>query len=290
VPANGSYLGAWVNPSGQKAGQAPGGPAAYIAGQLSGFGAAVGHRPALVHVYTAFARPVPVKALQAVSAAGATPLLDWNCTDTAQVASGADDAHITAYARSLKAYGSPVLLRWFWEMNLPIRKDLTCLGSGGPSTYVAAWRHIWTLFQQVGVPNVAFVWCPGISAGVASMAPFYPGASYVDWIGVDGYVVRGAGAGAFTRLFGPWYAAYAGQGKPLMLAETGAMAGQQAPYLQDIGATWPAQYPAMKALVYYDAPGPRGDWSLDAAGQQAYGALADSAYFSVPGDQAAPAA
>ena len=217
--------------------------------------------------------------MQEIVDQGSIPLVSWGCAPTAAVDSGQYDQLITSYAMALKSFGHPVLLRWFWEMNLTVAKDVACIGSNGPAGFVSAWIHIWNIFHQVGATNVSFVWCPGISGGVAESAQYFPGAAYVDWIGVDGYDRKGEGAGGFAQIFGAWYSAYAGYGRPLMIGETGAIATDQAAYLQGIGSALPSQFPDIKALVYFDAPGPADLWVLTPDGLQAYRQLASSSYF-----------
>ena len=147
-------------------------------------------------------------------------------------------------------------------MNLQaITKNAACLGSGGAPGFVAAWQHIWNIFQQVGASNVALVWCPGVSSGLTRMEPFFPGASYVDWIGADGYDRQSTGAAAFSQVFGPWYGAYASYAKPMMIGETGAMPADQAAYIQGMAAQLPTSYPEIKALIYFDARLPAGPGS-----------------------------
>jgi beta-mannanase len=205
------------------------------------------------------------------------PLIAWGCASTAAITSGQYDSVISNFAAGLKSFGHPVFLRWFWEMNLPTTKAVTCLGSGGSSGFIAAWRHVWGIFHRVGATNVAFVWCPSLSRQ-NNLVGFFPGATYVDWIGVDGY--DHSTTGTFASLFGSWYSAFAGYGKPLMVAETGAMAAQQAQYLQSILSEVPASFPDLKALVYFDAKGTLGVWVLAGAGVSAFHQLATSSYFS----------
>ncbi len=273
VPVGHAYLGAWVNPEGQH----QGGGSQEMA-QLSTFQAAVGRNVSILHIYAGFHQPAPVPQLDGITANGSLPMLDWGCAPPAQVVSGQDDALIAAYAQALKHFGHPVLLRWFWEMNLRAtarRCQLT-----DPATFVAAWQHVWTIFHQQGATNVAFVWCPGISAGLASMAPLYPGDAYVDWIGVDGYDRGQPGATAFSTIFGAWYAEWAGHGRPLMIGETGAPPAQQAAYLGAVAQELPSQYPDIRAFVYFNAPGPAGQWQLSGPGLTAFAQLASDPYFS----------
>ena len=160
-------------------------------------------------------------------------------------------------------------------------KAKPCIGSAGPSGYVAAWQHIYTLFHQVGATNVAFVWCPGLSAGLENMPSYYPGENYVDWIGIDGYLKDQNGASSFGELFHSWYAKFVADGKPLIVVETGAPPDEQAAYFNDIGQSVPAQFPSLKAILYFDAAGNNGDWALTPAGLSAFAQLLANPYFSI---------
>ncbi len=269
VPSGHAYLGAWVHPV------APGsGGSAFAVEQddLPSLEAATGRPLAILHIYAPWSQPAPVADLTAVVAGGSIPLLDWGCGPSGPaVASGADDQQITAYAQALKAWGKPVFLRWCWEMNLVAAHSQL----GGPAVFVAAWTHIWNLFQQEGATNVSFVWCPALSG--VDPAPYYPGDRYVNWIGIDGY--DRSGSSTFTSLFSGFYQQWAGHGLPMMVAETGSTGSNQAAYIASIGTGMPA-LPGFKAIVYFDATGPAADWQLVGAGLTAFGQLAQDPYFN----------
>jgi beta-mannanase len=209
------------------------------------------------------------------------------------VAAGTYDATIAAQAKALKAYGYPVLLRWFWEMNLPtISTNPTCLG---PSTtaaanYVAAYRHIVTIFRQVGGTNVAFVWAPSAAVHAPSAVAFYPGSAYVDWIGFDLYDRPNRPLG-FAPTFAPTYATYASYGKPMAITETGAVGGAvgvgggsptQGQWLNQIATSLPADFPAVHAVVYVDAVDLY-DYTLNGSGLSQFTTMGSSIYFSPMG-------
>lgn len=275
VPASGAYLGAWVNPAHTRA--STGDVAQVEMSQLRTVSSALGRPLGILHAYASWSAPAPISALTAISDTGAVPLLDWGCHSTASINSGQEDSTITAYADALKAYAKPVFLRWFWEMNLTnIAKNRACLGSGGAAGFVTAWQHIHRLFQQAGATNVAFVWCPG-NGNVNRIAAYYPGDNSVDWIGVDAYAYRGQD---FSTLFARFYDRFASHGKPIMVAETGALGADQPAYLASILASAPSDFPQIKALVYFDAPGPRGNWSFTTSGLAEFAQLARNSYFS----------
>jgi hypothetical protein len=131
-----------------------------------------------------------------------------------EIISGRDDAWITEQARAMAAYRRPVFLRLMPEMNGWWYQGY----SGHPAGFIAAWRHVHTLFQRAGAANVIWVWCPNL--GPSEWNSYYPGDQYVDVIGVDGFNNPDKEAPrTFAGMFGPFLAHFAGR-KPLMIAET----------------------------------------------------------------------
>ena len=267
---------------------------------MPAFTSLIGTHVQILHVYSEFSSPLPMPTLDSIESYGAAPMLDWSCSDVDDITGGKDDALITKYADGLRTFGKPLFLRWYWEMNLNDQTHKKCGGSGDPTQYIAAWRHIWTVFHDQHVTNVAFVWCP---SGLSSTTPdsdYYPGDSYVDWIGVDHYDVHGGastGPAAVTALFGDFYQQWSQHGKPLMIGETGAQPADQAGFLDGLRTTLPATYPDFKALVYFDSPGQvgkatkvtkaqqagkavKGPYNLQGSGVAAFTALAKDPYFS----------
>ena len=56
---------------------------------------------------------------------------------------------------------------------------------------MGAWRHIVTLFRQEGAENVTWLWTlEADQPGTGPIASWWPGASYVTWVGIDGYYYR----------------------------------------------------------------------------------------------------
>lgn len=234
-PGQGAYRGAFVNPS--KVGRAE-------PQDLGSFEASVGPL-AIVHWFVRWpadkkqekAQPATIDGqLEAIAHYQAIPLLDWDGCGPgttgvspldADIASGQYDPYVYDFAEKLAAFGKPVFLRWFWEMNLGGHQD--CAGGQDLATnetnYKAAWTRIWEIFHgqlepkgdpPVNAPNVAFVWCPDASG--SDFDAWYPGSSYVDWIGGDGFTTTEQ----FTQVFGSWYTWASTEDKPLMIGATGA--------------------------------------------------------------------
>jgi len=231
---------------------------------------------------------------------GRSSLVTWGTVPTSEVNAGTHDAAITARADAVAAFGSPLLVRWFAEMDGTYNAGKT----GSPAAYVAAWRRIHGIFAQRGTTNVAWVWCPtawGFTTGDAQQ--YYPGDAYVDWVCADGYNWApgrpDASWTSFRDVFASFYAWGSATGKPLMVGETGTeerAPGEKAQWITDMGAALKADYPRIKALVYFDAlraePDGTFDWRYDTSpsSAQATRTLAQDPYFlglddgSVPGD------
>ena len=89
--------------------------------------------------------------------------------------------------------------------------------------WVAAWRHIVNVFRQQGADDVTWLWTVNIIAernGVPSPTAWWPGSSYVTWVGIDGYYFRRSWI--FASLFGPTIKAVRGLTiAPVLISETG---------------------------------------------------------------------
>jgi hypothetical protein len=330
APKYGAYLGAWVNPGSTpfreeedigdfeheiSRAQAP--PAAF-------------RRLALHLHYYDFAIPedgqyvpsFPDRAMLQDAVYGRTPVVTWDCgavlgVTNAAIAAGDWDAVIDATAAAVKAYAKPIMLRWYWEMNLSPDANVAqdCMGTtvypypaSAAAEFVAAWRHIYRRFQRLGVDNVAWVWNPdGVRRLHPDAGPFFPGSAYVDWIGFDGY--DQLGLYDFGKLFSSFYNEFAtdfatnfpGQApRPLLVGETGECTGKspdgkdlQSKYLRSVqmeikGEPNPRHYwfPQVKGIDYYDANGgykcPNGGlaWRLSRAARAQFGRMAYDPFFA----------
>lgn len=214
--------------------------------------------PAIYNRYTHPDGSVSPTLADVASIPGTTPMVSWNLPlADGTVASGSRDAYLRAQAGAVKKFGKPVFIRLDWEMNASWYPQWNA-PKVPPSAYVAAWRHVYDIFQSAGAANAAFVWCvntwPG--PGGTDVSAWYPGDAYVDWVGVDGYpqsaptnyLMNGPDGLDALATFA------AGHSKPLMLAEWAPQLPQPdtaAPV--DLILDWAAAHPAtVKALVYFD--------------------------------------
>lgn len=120
-------------------------------------------------------------------------MISWNPDGQVirAITTGSQDAYITEYAQTAKAYGRVVYLRFAAEMNGEWN-SYSAAGGGPPAfVFVTAWRRLIGIFRAVGAHNVKFIWCPNETdypdlAG-NHLEDYWPGASWVDILGFDGY-------------------------------------------------------------------------------------------------------
>lgn len=220
--------------------------------------------------------------------AGRIPLISWNGRDvtTREIARGAHDPMIRQRARSTKALGRAVMIRWFWEMDGRKKAEF----AGEPEDYVAAWKHIVGIFRAEGADNVRWVWCPNASAfNDGEAQEFYPGDDFVDWICADGYNWAPGRAGdeweSFKDIFGGFYAWAALHGKPIMVGEFGVQErnpGDKARWITEAREVIKTDFPLLRAIVYFSSNADY-DWRLTTSDSAlgAFRQMAHDPYFNL---------
>jgi hypothetical protein len=214
-----------------------------------------------------------------------TLMIAWGGTRYADIIGGKSDRLIAAAGRQMARRNRPTLLRWGWDMN----RDFYAWG--GPSNgrtaagYVKSWQRVHRIFADEGADRVSWVWSPNWNshpdAAWNTIAHYYPGDAYVDWVGVSGY----ADTETPADMYDPVYQAYAGK-KPIMLTEVGVMDhGGRTKADWIIGfAEWVKSRPGIGAVVWFDTdthPGSTEKWRIDSNKQAlaAYRAMADDPAF-----------
>jgi mannan endo-1,4-beta-mannosidase len=210
----GSYIGLYAH----------GAPDSYAG--VEAFMTATGVKPDVVVYYSGWLEPFQVGFATTVTNDGAVPLVQMNPTHVsiAAIAAGRYDSYLSAYAEAVRAYHHPVILSFGHEMN-------GYWYSWGythtpPVVFVAAWRHIVTLFRSLRVQNVTWLWTINAfhwqtQSSAPSPGPWWPGNSYVNWIGIDGYFTDSSSV--FASVFGPTIVyVRALTHDPILIAETSA--------------------------------------------------------------------
>jgi hypothetical protein len=192
------------------------------------FAKAAGKRPNLIGYYSGWRQAFERSFAQTVHRHNAVTILQWDPTGASisGVATGHYDPYLRTFADSVRNFGQPVVIGFGHEMNA----DWYSWGYRHvpAPTFVAAWRHIVTLFREQGADNVTWLWTINADRpGTGPIKSWWPGASYVDWIGIDGYYVRPSDD--FATVFGGTIGhVRTFTHKPVLLSETavGPAAGQ----------------------------------------------------------------
>ena len=210
-----SYLGVYAD----------GTPSSYDG--VSAFTNATGARPDVLMYYSGWFEPFQAGFAATAARNGAVPLVQMDPTGVSLAAIAHDqyDGYLSDYAEAVRAYGHPVILSFGPEMN----GSWYAWGytNTSPKVFVAAWRHIVTVFRALGAHNVTWLWTVNIinntqRGSIPSPAPWWPGSSYVTWVGIDGYYLKADWQ--FAPLFGPTISVvHSLTDDPILIAETGAV-------------------------------------------------------------------
>ena len=247
-----SYLGVYV----------PGVPTSDAG--LAAFGSKTGTRPNVAVYYSGWLEPFQSTFATELSTRGAVPLVQMDPTGIglAAITHGRYNKYLASYAQAVRGFDRPVIISFGHEMN----GDWYSWANGrtSPRDFVAAWRHIVRVFRSQGAYNVTWLWTINSLAGgpgqVAGPQAWWPGASYVTWVGIDGYYYYPAES--FTTLFGTTISAIRRfTGDPVLITETGiSPAADKAAKIPELFAG--ARSAGILGLVYFDAKRNQ-DWRLD---------------------------
>ena len=212
-----SYLGVYET----------GAPPAYH--PVTTFASAAASKPNLVGYFSGWAEPFQSSWARQLNRQGQVPYvqIDPTYASVAQIADGVYDRYLRSYADSVRDFRHPVVIGFGLEMNAPWYP--WGYGRVPAATFVAAWRHIVTLFRSTGADNVTWLWTINADQkGTGPIKDWWPGAQYVSWVGIDGFYYRPADS--FKRIFGRTIAQVhaVAPGKSVLIAETavGPAAGQ----------------------------------------------------------------
>jgi beta-mannanase len=170
--------------------------------QLQSFESTVGRQVGIADYYDDFASPnFNAAAATAIANQGMTPMLAWEAMDgtladpvnqqaytLASIIDGSHDPLLTTWAREIKAWGRPFMLRFAPEMNGNWNPWSEGVNGNTSGQYVQAWRHAHDLFVAAGATNVQWIWNENVDYdGSTPLLGLYPGDAYVDMVGIDGY-------------------------------------------------------------------------------------------------------
>jgi mannan endo-1,4-beta-mannosidase len=248
----GSYIGVFQ----------PGAPESYAG--ITAFTKATGVNPRVVSYYSGWMEPFQTSFAAEAARHGALALVQIDPTNIslAAIASGQYDDYLRTYADSVRSFGHRVILGFGHEMNGP------WYSWGWTHTrakvFVAAWRHIVDVFRQQGAGNVTWLWTinvdPPQDNAIQNPARWWPGSTYVNWVGIDGYYLKQSWT--FAPLVGPTIKIVYSLSRlpiPILISEVGAPAADQPAKIADLFAG--IRDYGLLGFVWFDANSSR-HWAL----------------------------
>jgi len=232
-----------------------------------------------IHIYCAWGdeeiQRFPRQNLEAIRELGSIPFITWEPWLTSfdkekhpsikeadvrdkdglrSVAEGQYDFYLTQWAREAAQFSSPIFLRVGHEMNDAYRYPWGPQNNS-PKEFIDAWRHVHDVFKNEGAKNVVWVWSPHPAYG--SFKEYFPGESYVDYVG-SGVLNYGTAATwskwwTFQEIFGNYYKELAAFNKPIVIAEFGSLAvgGNRAAWFKDALDSVALKYPRVKSIIFF---------------------------------------
>lgn len=187
-----------------------------------------------------------------------------NASFVYEVLDGRHEEYFRLYARQLRLFGHPLLLRlnnemngdWCWYSAYHLSKDA--------DLYVALWHYLRRIFAEEGADNVLWVWNPhdvsrpNFSWNHAYV--YYPGDEAVDIVGLTGYntgtYFPGETWRSFQEIYRPLYGAYSAAfpGKPFVIGEfaSSSVGGDKAAWIGEMFAHL-GEYPNIKVAIWWSA-------------------------------------
>jgi len=233
----------------------------------------------LIHIYTAWGskdeQQFPSLQVKAILELGSLPVITWepwfadfsaekfpnlrapekrDVGGMRDVAAGKYDAYIKEWAAKTAKIDAPIFIRLGHEMNDPYRYPW------GPQNnlakdFIAAWKHVHDVFEQQKATNVIWIWSPHPAYGFYEA--FYPGAAYVDYVGVGilnyGTVATWSKWWSFGEIFGKHYSELAVFNKPIMITEFGCLnvGGKRDAWYEEALHQLPQKYPLIKSILFF---------------------------------------
>jgi hypothetical protein len=224
-----------------------------------------GVKPQIEENYWAFGEPFPSGWARTLLRDGILPLIQINPRreSLAAIAAGRYDPYLRRFAAEVRSLRGEVALSFAHEMNgswypwgfLHVR----------PEEFVAAWRHVHDVLGAAGARRVIWVWtvahtAPQAGRLFAPVGPYWPGAPYVNWVGLDIYYSNPRTT--FRTAFMPTIGAVRRfTSNPILLCET-AVPNQDG-QLQQIGNLFAgARAAGLLGVIWFDQDA-RTSWELN---------------------------
>lgn len=197
----------------------PSSPASYSG--VEQFGRTAGREPNLALYYSGWYESFRSQFAQDAYDHGAYPVVQMNPEKVTlqSIVAGKSDTYLENFADAVADFGHQVVIGFAHE------PDAFWYTWGdeyvSPSVWVAAWQHVVNVFRKQGADNVTWLWTMNVlGSSTVPVADYWPGDSYVTWIGIDGYYMHLSDT--YASVFGSTISAIQGfaAGEPILISET----------------------------------------------------------------------
>ena len=193
-----------------------------------------GKKPYYVLMFTDWGNYPSGEAIKGILEESCCPIVTWEpwkahaqeAIDLAGLMRGEYDDYIREFAARMGSFDGEILLRFAHEMN---GNWYPWSGSNiGADKYKDMYRYVKDIFDETGIQNVKWVfsinWEDVPRTAANEMLNYYPGADYVDYVGLDGYnwgtTREWSSWTSFDELFGGIYKKTLREfGKPVIISE-----------------------------------------------------------------------
>lgn len=169
--------------------------------QLSQFESEIGAKVAIASSFRGWGDVFPDSTQLQDANSGHTMLIAWDlgatsATNFLSFVQGKHNSYLAQEVAAAKKFGKTFYVRPWAEMNgdwqpfQPTAPGATATPAGGTyGQFIAAWRYVVTYFRNHGATNVKWVFNPTTDtyAETTPVSSIFPGAAYVDVLGLDGY-------------------------------------------------------------------------------------------------------
>lgn len=239
--------------------------------EFKAYESSLGHKFDFIMTYTEFYKPFPTQLVKNTYDDNRIMMVTWapywqpgnDSVILPAIINGDYDFYIKEWARQVKNIQEPVFVRIANEMNGDWVPWCSWFYSKDPDLYIEAWQRIYKLFKEEQADNAIFVWnphdrsFPNFKWNQSEL--YYPGAQYVDWVGLTCYNNGTGYAGEtwryFNDMYWPVYYDYLGRypGKPFMITEFSASetGGNKVAWIYDMFKSI-SNYTNIRIAVWYD--------------------------------------
>jgi hypothetical protein len=173
------------------------------------------------------------------------------------------DDYIRSFAAAAKNYGEPVILIPFEEMNGDWYPWSGTENGNTPAEHIAAYRYLREFFRSAA--NVKFGWDVNSDSvpdtGGNRIDKYYPGAAYVDYVGLDGFNFGDPWL-SFGDLFGSGLKKLAAYRKPIYIFSMAcAEDKRKADWIRDALTAQITAYPLIAGWVWFNEKKEK-DWRV----------------------------